>query len=171
MFPLILGGAALQRMRENSVPSTSLRAGFPGLESFLPLFPALKRWAKLGRPSRAAFSCASFHQTVRERVLTHTLQRCDCYLMCRPALAAEGESPRTASSQRSETRQAASLREISCFLSEWPPSVSPSSKHRCRTAPRRAQSDRQWRPTRAPGRRQRLSAWNCASPEARCRMR
>ena len=28
----------------------------PGLESFVPLFPALKRWAKLGRPSGAGFS-------------------------------------------------------------------------------------------------------------------
>ena len=28
----------------------------PGLESFLPLSPAVKRWAKLGRPSGAAFS-------------------------------------------------------------------------------------------------------------------
>jgi hypothetical protein len=28
----------------------------PGLESFLPLSPALKRWAKLGRPSGAGFS-------------------------------------------------------------------------------------------------------------------
>ena len=36
-------------MRENSVVP-------PGLESFLSLFPALKRWAKLGRPSGAEFS-------------------------------------------------------------------------------------------------------------------
>jgi hypothetical protein len=42
-------------VRENSVVP-------PGLESFLPLFPALKRWAKLGRPSEAAFSCAWFHR-------------------------------------------------------------------------------------------------------------
>jgi tetratricopeptide (TPR) repeat protein len=60
--------AALKSVRENSVVP-------PGLESFLPLFPALKRWAKLGRPSGAAFSCAWFHQTVRKRVLTHTLKR------------------------------------------------------------------------------------------------
>src|ERR1019366_4677675 len=32
--------------------------------------------AKLGRPSGAAFSCAWFHQTVRKRVLTHTLKGC-----------------------------------------------------------------------------------------------
>jgi len=29
-----------------------------GLDSFLPLSPALKRWAKVGRPSGAGFSCA-----------------------------------------------------------------------------------------------------------------
>jgi hypothetical protein len=34
-------------VRENSVVP-------PGLELFLPLFPALKRWAKFGRPSGAA---------------------------------------------------------------------------------------------------------------------
>jgi hypothetical protein len=28
----------------------------PGLASFLPLFPALKRWAKLDRPSGAGFT-------------------------------------------------------------------------------------------------------------------
>jgi len=33
-------------LRENS-------AAPPGLESLLPLYPALKRWAKLGRPSGA----------------------------------------------------------------------------------------------------------------------
>jgi TldD protein len=38
-----LGRAALQRVGENSVVP-------PGLESSLPLFPALKRWAKLVRP-------------------------------------------------------------------------------------------------------------------------
>ena len=27
----------------------------PGLELFLPLYPALKRWAKLGRPSGAGW--------------------------------------------------------------------------------------------------------------------
>ena len=45
----------LKIVRENSAPSTSLRAGSPGLESFVPLFPALKRWAKLGRPSGAEY--------------------------------------------------------------------------------------------------------------------
>src|ERR1019366_3588171 len=59
---------ALKSVRENSVVP-------PGLESFFPLFPALKRWAKFGRPSGAAFSCAWFHQTGRKRVLTHALER------------------------------------------------------------------------------------------------
>src|ERR1019366_9636221 len=61
--------ATLKSVREKSVVS-------PGLESILPFYPALKRWAKLGRPSGAAFSCAWFHQTVRKGVLTHTLKRC-----------------------------------------------------------------------------------------------
>jgi branched-chain amino acid transport system substrate-binding protein len=61
--------ATLKSVRENSVVP-------PGLESILPFYPALKRWAKLGRPSGAAFSCAWFHQTVRKGVLTHTLKRC-----------------------------------------------------------------------------------------------
>jgi TldD protein len=43
---LILARAALQRVGENSVVPA-------GLESSLPFFPALKRWAKLGRPSGA----------------------------------------------------------------------------------------------------------------------
>src|SRR5664280_365542 len=60
--------AALKSVRENSVVP-------PGLESILRFYPALKRWAKLGRPSGAAFSCAWFHQTVRKRVLTRTLKR------------------------------------------------------------------------------------------------
>src|ERR1035438_6198768 len=43
----------LKCVRENSVVP-------PGLESFLPLFPALKRWAKLGRPSGAGFPANPF---------------------------------------------------------------------------------------------------------------
>ena len=39
----------LKSVRANSVVP-------PGLESFVPLFPALKRWARLGRPSGAEFS-------------------------------------------------------------------------------------------------------------------
>jgi VWFA-related protein len=36
---------------------------------------ALKRWAKLGRPSGAGFSNISFRRIVREQVLAHTLKR------------------------------------------------------------------------------------------------
>ena len=39
----------LENVRENSVVP-------PGLESLVPLFPALKRWAKLGRPYGAEIS-------------------------------------------------------------------------------------------------------------------
>jgi TldD protein len=42
----ILGGTALQRMRQKPVVP-------PGLDSVPPLFPALKRWAMFGRPSGA----------------------------------------------------------------------------------------------------------------------
>src|ERR1017187_3807541 len=60
---------ALRCVRENwRVP--------PGLRSFFPLFPALKRWAKLVRPSGAAFSSSSFHRIAKTSVLTHTLKRC-----------------------------------------------------------------------------------------------
>ena len=61
--------AAVKSVRENSVVP-------PGLESFSPLFPALKRWAKLGRPSGAGFSCISLHRVDRKGVLTHTLKAC-----------------------------------------------------------------------------------------------
>ena len=37
------------------------------------LFPALKRWAKLVRPSRAVLSNSSFHRIAKMPVLTHTL--------------------------------------------------------------------------------------------------
>jgi len=47
----------------------------PGLRSFFPLFPALKRWAKLVRPSGTAFSSSSFHRIAKTSVLTHTLKR------------------------------------------------------------------------------------------------
>ena len=43
-----------KRVRENSVVP-------PGLESLLPLSPALKRWAKLDRPSGAGFLWSFFH--------------------------------------------------------------------------------------------------------------
>ena len=47
----------------------------PGLDSLVPLSPALKRWAKLVRPSGAAFSSSSFHRIAKTSVLTHTLKR------------------------------------------------------------------------------------------------
>ena len=46
--------AALKCVRENWVVP-------PGLELFVPLFPALKRWAKLGRPCGAGFSVTLLH--------------------------------------------------------------------------------------------------------------
>jgi len=58
----------LKSVRENWVVP-------PGPESLGPLFPALKRWAKFGRPSGAGFSGISFHRISRKRVLTHTLKR------------------------------------------------------------------------------------------------
>jgi hypothetical protein len=49
----------LKYVRENwAVP--------PGLESFLPLFPALKRWAKLVRPCRGWIPDSLHHQPIRE---------------------------------------------------------------------------------------------------------
>src|SRR5450759_88223 len=64
----LLGPQGLKSVRENSVVP-------PGLESFFPLFPALKRWAKFGRPSGAGLSGISFHRIAKKRVLTHTLKR------------------------------------------------------------------------------------------------
>src|ERR1022692_3888978 len=62
---LPVDGPALRCLRENWVVP-------PGLRSFFPLFPALKRWAKLVRPSGAAFSSSSFHRIAKTSVLTHT---------------------------------------------------------------------------------------------------
>jgi hypothetical protein len=56
-----------KRVRENSVVP-------PGLESLLPLSPALKRWAKLDRPSGARFSVFVPPDPSERRVLTHTLE-------------------------------------------------------------------------------------------------
>src|SRR5450759_3232578 len=60
-----------QRARENSVVPA-------GLESFFPLFPALKRWAKFGRPSGAGFSTGWSSSGCRRT--RHTLWKCtpDC---------------------------------------------------------------------------------------------
>src|ERR1035438_42722 len=56
---------ALKSVRENSVVP-------PGLESCLPLSPALKRWASIGRPFGAGFCGAPSHRVIRKPVLTHT---------------------------------------------------------------------------------------------------
>ena len=59
--------AAVKRVGEDSVVP-------PGLESLFPLFPALKGWAKLGRPSGAGLSSSSFYPVPEKRVLAHTLK-------------------------------------------------------------------------------------------------
>jgi hypothetical protein len=46
----------------------------PGLESFLPASPALKRWAKLERPSGAGFSESLFASMVQVRGLSPALK-------------------------------------------------------------------------------------------------
>jgi len=46
----------------------------PGLGSSFPLYPPLKRWAKLGRPSGAGIADASFHRVNQKQVLTHALR-------------------------------------------------------------------------------------------------
>src|SRR5450759_5723011 len=58
---------ALKCVRENSVVP-------PKLESFFPLFPALKRWAKFGRPSGAGFSTGWSSSGCRRT--RHTLWKC-----------------------------------------------------------------------------------------------
>jgi len=45
-----------------------------GTGSVIPLYPALKRWAKFARPSGAKFLGMAFHRIVRNPVLTHTLE-------------------------------------------------------------------------------------------------
>src|SRR6266436_1707847 len=52
------------------------RSSLRDFKPFVPPFPALKRWAKLGRPSGAGFQDISFHWIARKRVLTNTLKRC-----------------------------------------------------------------------------------------------
>jgi len=49
----------------------------PGLESFLPAAPALKRWAKLERPSGAGFSDSSFPWPAQKQTLAYPLKCCD----------------------------------------------------------------------------------------------
>ena len=48
----------LRLVRENSAVA-------PGLESLLPLSPALKRWAKMDCPSGTGFSILSFSSSAR----------------------------------------------------------------------------------------------------------
>src|ERR1019366_5454626 len=58
----------LKSVRENWVVP-------PGLRSFFPLFPALKRWAKFVRPSGAVFSSSSFHRIAKNASShAHTLK-------------------------------------------------------------------------------------------------
>jgi hypothetical protein len=54
-----LGPQGLKSVRENWVVP-------PGLKSYFPLYPALKRGAKLVRPSGAGFSRTSRHQIARK---------------------------------------------------------------------------------------------------------
>ena len=72
----------MKRLRKKSILDAQPLKGVlenwvfpPGLRSFFPLFPALKRWAKLVRPSGAEFSSSSFHRIAKTPVLTHTLKR------------------------------------------------------------------------------------------------
>jgi hypothetical protein len=46
----------------------------PGLDSLLSLFPALKRWAKFGRPSGAELSGISFHRAAPENDFSRALK-------------------------------------------------------------------------------------------------
>ncbi len=69
--------AAIQRARENLVVP-------PGLESFLTLFPAINRWAKLARPSGAGLSGALFRQITRKPVFTHALALAVCLALTLP---------------------------------------------------------------------------------------
>jgi hypothetical protein len=62
----------------------------PGLESFLPASPALKRWAKLERPSGAGLSESSVASLARERVLSPVLK--DWAKLERPSGAGFSES-------------------------------------------------------------------------------
>ena len=47
----------------------------PGLQSSFPIYPALKRWANLARPSGAGLG-QMVPLVFRKRVLMHTLKRC-----------------------------------------------------------------------------------------------
>ena len=59
----------------------------PGLESFLPLSPALKRWAKFERPSGAGFPESSFPWPAQKQIPAHPQRCCD---NASPPLPAKG---------------------------------------------------------------------------------
>jgi len=61
--------AALKRVRENWVVP-------PGLEPLAPLYPALKRGAKVGRPCGTGDCRGLFHGVLRNSAFTHALKRC-----------------------------------------------------------------------------------------------
>ena len=63
----LLSGGLVTKWRKLRIPQ--------GLENVHELFPAVKRWAKLERPSGAGFAVISFHRIVRKPVLTQTLER------------------------------------------------------------------------------------------------
>jgi hypothetical protein len=52
----------------------------PGLELFFPHFPALKRWAKLARPSGAGLSSARFDRITRNEFLLELFERPSGYV-------------------------------------------------------------------------------------------
>src|ERR1039458_143368 len=83
MLLAILGGAALQCVRENSFVGNALernpRKSSPG--GATELSPALQRWEKWKE---------RFKSRRDDRVLTHTLQRCCRCIVLNPASAAEG---------------------------------------------------------------------------------
>src|ERR1035441_8303392 len=83
---LLLGGAALQCVRENSFLGNPVernsRKSSPG--GATELSPALQRWEKWKE---------GFKSRRDDRVLTHTLQRCDTYTVLNAALAAEVTVP------------------------------------------------------------------------------
>jgi len=84
-MPRILSGAALQSVRESWVVP-------PGLEAFSPFSPALKRWAKLVRPSGAGSFSNSFHRVAQKRALAHIFQRRDDRLVFSTGFCCSGRT-------------------------------------------------------------------------------
>src|SRR5260370_10610215 len=83
---IILGGAALQRVRENWVVP-------PGLGSFFPPFPAVKRWAKLGRSSGTGFLSISLRRfAALLAVIASALLICAVSTPARAANSAPGDA-------------------------------------------------------------------------------